>query len=63
MRKTATLKKWYIEEYEGNYHLVGEVYNHIGFTNGTTVKTSILLRIDFQEHEAETLNTHYFLED
>lgn len=65
MKPTAELENYSIEKWSKNeYYLIGNVYNHIArpdLKDGCVVRTSKLIRIDFEKLEAETLNTIYKL--
>lgn len=42
-----------------SFCLMGESIDDDRFSDGTTIKTSKLIHIDFDKREAETLNTIY----
>jgi hypothetical protein len=64
-KPTAELKDWSINQsYFTSYVLYGTVYNHKArpdLEDGSYVRTSQIIRIDFEKKEAETKNTIYKL--
>ncbi len=61
MKQTATIKKWLIEKYSYGWILTGNVYGHPRITDGTWVRTSLLMIVNFTTGTAETMNTVYSL--
>lgn len=65
MKPTAELHDWSIQCWEdGSHYLIGILYNHRGrpdLRDGYPVRTSTLIKIDFEKGEAETMNTIYTL--
>lgn len=62
--KDNLLKNWEIEKYYGNYVLIGDIYNDTKkrFSDGSTIQTSRLFKIDFQSGIAKTKNSIYKLD-
>ena len=61
-KRRSTLCEWQVAEVStGTYVLTGQTMNDDRFDDGTFVRTSKLVRVDFQKKEAETLNTIYSL--
>ena len=60
-KKRSTITEWQIVPMYGCYVLTGQIMNDARFDNGTFVRTSKLVRVDFEKKEAETLNTIYQL--
>jgi len=57
------LKQWQLQKsMSGNFALFGVPIDHPTMGSGVEIKTSRLLRIDFEKGIAETLNTIYLLE-
>jgi len=61
MKQTATLTDWSFHLWGDSYCLNGAVSGHPTAKDGERIRTSRLLRIDFEKGEAETLNTIYKL--
>lgn len=62
MKSRVNLKDWKIINEFGYYGLIGIAVNHPRLGT-TSVRTSKLLKIDFEKMKAETLNTIYLLEE
>ena len=60
-KQTAWIKYWEVCKVNDGCFLIGEVRHHPRVKDGTMVETSRLLSIDFENNEAETLNTIYQL--
>ena len=62
-KSVSKLTEWHFYHYatDGAYVLVGKVVGDNRFADGTEIRTSRLLRVDFEKGEAETLNTIYKL--
>lgn len=58
-KKSAELKNWH----RYGKCLVGDVYGHPNFTDGTTVRTSDVIELNENEGIAETRNTIYRLRE
>lgn len=62
-----TLENWFISyngfspNGEAQFLLIGEVYNHPSFENGTSIITSTLQSLSIDESVAKTRNTVYNL--
>lgn len=54
----ARIEQWYIDQ---NDSLVGAVYGHPRFEDGTYVRTSRVVKLDKATGEAVTRNTEYVL--
>lgn len=57
----GTIERWTIDKKNGVAIVVGEIYGHPDASNGNFIKTSKLVRMDFEKMEAETLNSRYKL--
>lgn len=68
-KKTATLKNWKLDYYpdvfNNTYFIRGIIFDDKAkrFSDDKKVRTSKLLKIDFEKMQAETLNTIYNLSD
>ena len=60
-KKRSAITMWQVVPMFGAHVLTGQVTGDSRFEDGTFVRTSKLLRVDFANKEAETLNTIYSL--
>lgn len=60
-KPTVTILNWMLRDMGEYYCLHGQAVNHPRFDPGTTVTTSRLRSIDFENGTAETVNTIYLL--
>ena len=60
-KKRSAITMWQVVPMFGAHVLTGQVTGDSRFEDGTFVRTSNLLRVDFANKEAETLNTIYSL--
>lgn len=57
----SAITAWQVVPMFGVHVLTGRVSGHSRLEDGTFVRTSKLLRVDFDKKEAETFNTIYSL--
>ena len=60
-KQKSCLVEWQVVDFGSCYVLTGQVVNDPRFDDGEYVRTSKLIRVDFEKKEAETLNTIYTL--